>query len=61
MTEKKYIGEIVEVCENGDSILQLPPELCEDMGWTDGTVLKIELENGCIILTEKKDKDASST
>lgn len=61
MTEKKYIGEIVEVCENGDSILQLPPELCEDMGWTDGTVLKIELENGCIILTEKKDKDVSST
>ena len=61
MTEKKYIGEIVEVCENGDSILQLPPELCEDMGWKDGTVLKIELENGCIILTEKKDKDASST
>ena len=61
MTEKKYIGEIVEVCENGDSILQLPPELCEDMGWKDGTVLKIELENGCIILTEKKDKVASST
>ena len=59
MTEKKYIGEIVEVCENGDSILQLPPELCEDMGWTDGTVLKIELENGCIILSEVK--DASST
>lgn len=56
---KTYTGEIVEICENGDSILQLPPELCEDMGWTDGTVLNVELIDGQIILTEVK--DASST
>ena len=59
MNEKTYIAEVVEVCENGDSILQLPPELCEDMGWSEGTVLNIELVNGQIVLSEVK--DASST
>lgn len=59
MKEKTYIAEVVEVCENGDSILQLPPELCEDMGWSEGTVLNIELVNGQIVLSEVK--DASST
>ena len=56
---KTYTGEIVEICENGDSILQLPPELCEDMGWSDGTVLNVELVDGQIILSEVK--NASST
>lgn len=56
---KTYTGEIVEICENGDSILQLPPELCEDMGWSDGTVLNVELVDGQIILSEVK--NVSST
>jgi antitoxin component of MazEF toxin-antitoxin module len=47
----------VEICENGDAILELPPELCEDLGWKEGTVLNIELENGQIIISEVNNDD----
>lgn len=47
-----YTGEVVEICDNGDAILQLPPELCEDMGWKEGTVLNIEYKDGAIYLNE---------
>lgn len=62
MKESKfYTSHIVEICENGDAIIDLPPELCDEMNWKEGTVLSISMENNCIILTEKKEKDASST
>ena len=48
------MGEVVEICENGDAILQLPPELCEDMGWKEGTVLNIEYKDGAVYLNEVK-------
>lgn len=47
----------MEICENGDAILELPPELCEDLGWKEGTVLNIELENGQIIISEVNNDD----
>ena len=37
-----------------DAILQLPPELCEDMGWKEGTVLNIEYKDGAVYLNEVK-------
>ena len=49
---KSYVAEVVEICDNGDAILQLPPELCEDLGWKDGTVLNLEAKNGAIYINE---------
>jgi hypothetical protein len=37
---------------SGDGILTLPPELCELKGWKEGTVLKMTVENGVLILEE---------
>ena len=51
---KKYIGNVVEICENGDAILELPDNLLSEMGWGEGTRLNIENKNGGIILTELK-------
>ncbi len=51
---KSYTAEISEICENGDAILDLPDELLKDMGWSEGTVLNIELIDGVIFLTEVK-------
>lgn len=50
MKDRIYHGEIVDVLDNGDAILQLPDDLVEDMGWYDGTRLDISMENGAIIL-----------
>jgi len=37
---------------SGDGILTLPPELCELKGWKEGTVLKMSVEDGVLILEE---------
>lgn len=51
----RYTAKVVEICDNGDAIVELPPELCEDMKWKEGTVLSITLdEQGRVILKEKE-------
>lgn len=50
MLNKTYTSHVVEICDNGDAILELPPELCEDMGWKEGDNLDITVENGQLIL-----------
>lgn len=47
---KTYIGDVVEILEDGSAILQLPDELMDDMGWKVGDDLDISLENDVIIL-----------
>ena len=54
-----YTSKVLEICDNGDAIIELPPELCEQMGWKEGTVLNLESKDGKIYISEKK--DASST
>ena len=38
----------------GDAILQFPDELIAETGWKEGTVLNLTVENGQLIITEKK-------
>ena len=47
---KSYTAKVLEICENGDAILELPPEMCEDLKWKEGDTLNISEENGSIIL-----------
>jgi formylmethanofuran dehydrogenase subunit D len=47
---KTYTSNVLEICENGDAILELPPEMCEDLQWKEGDTLNISEENGAIIL-----------
>jgi hypothetical protein len=32
--------------------MQIPPEICEKMGWVEGTNLKIVAEDGIITITK---------
>ena len=48
--DKRYTAEVVEICENGDAIIELPPELCEQLGWKEGDTLEITSENNQILL-----------
>lgn len=51
---KTYTSKVLEICENGDAIIELPPELLEDMGWAEGTILNIDEKDGHVIITEVK-------
>jgi bifunctional DNA-binding transcriptional regulator/antitoxin component of YhaV-PrlF toxin-antitoxin module len=52
-----YTANVIEICENGDAILELPQEMLDDLGWDVGTVLNIEEQNGQIILNRANTND----
>ena len=56
---KTYIADVIEANDGtGDQILQFPQELVDEMGWKEGTVLNLEVEEtptgNVLIITEKK-------
>lgn len=51
--EKTFIGEVVEVYENGEALITIPDEVLLSMGWKDGDMLNMELsKDGTIIVTK---------
>jgi hypothetical protein len=62
LSEKVYTTTIENANDgSGDGILTLPPELCEEMGWSEGTLLNVEIVNGEITLQEVKNVQNSTT
>jgi AbrB family looped-hinge helix DNA binding protein len=47
---KTFTSKVVEICDNGDAIIELPPELLEEMGWKEGDTLDISEKDGKIII-----------
>ena len=54
---KTFTAKVVEICDNGDAIIELPPELLEEMGWKEGDTLDISDENGKIIIKKIDEED----
>ena len=57
---KRYVADVIEANDGtGDQILQFPQELVDEMGWKEGTVLDLKIEESptgnVIVITEKKD------
>ena len=52
-----FTSKVVEICDNGDAIIELPPELLEEMGWKEGDTLDISDENGKIIIKKIDEED----
>lgn len=52
-----YTAKVLEVLENGDAVIELPPTMCEELGWKEGDTLDISLDNQNKIII-KKVKDA---
>ena len=52
---KTFTSKVLEICDNGDAIIELPPELLEEVGWKEGDTLDISEEKGKIII-KKIDK-----
>jgi AbrB family looped-hinge helix DNA binding protein len=51
---KTFTSKVLEICDNGDAIVELPPELLEEMGWKEGDTLDITEQNGNIIIKKEK-------
>ena len=57
MSNKIWTAEIIETDDGtGDAILQFPDELIVETGWKEGTVLNLMVEDGVLIITEKKNE-----
>jgi len=47
---KVYESSVLEICDNGDAIIELPDDLLKEVGWTTGDKLSIDDVDGKIIL-----------
>jgi bifunctional DNA-binding transcriptional regulator/antitoxin component of YhaV-PrlF toxin-antitoxin module len=47
---KTYTSKVLEICDNGDAIVELPDELMEEMGWKIGDNLKYEEKDGKVFI-----------
>ena len=47
---KSYTSKVLEVCDNGDAIVEMPNELMEELGWKVGDNLKYEEKDGKIFI-----------
>ena len=47
---KSYTSKVLEICENGDAIIELPDDLMEEMGWKVGDNLKYEEKDGKVFI-----------
>ena len=48
----KWTLEVQEDPETGDSVLTLPPELLEQVGWKEGDTINIKVEDGAMVLSK---------
>ena len=58
-----YTSKVLEICDNGDAIVELPTEMTEELGWKVGDTLDISEKNGLIYIKNltKGENDVSVT
>ena len=56
---KSYESKVLKVYPNGDALIDLPEELCIELGWNVGDTLIFSTEGDTIIL--KKNDGSKST
>ena len=57
MSNKIWTTELIETDDGtGDAILQFPDDFIAETGWKEGTVLNLLVEDGVLIITEKKNE-----
>jgi formylmethanofuran dehydrogenase subunit D len=47
----KYNSKVLEICDNGDAIVELPEELMEELGWKVGDNLDYQMKDGSVYVT----------
>jgi formylmethanofuran dehydrogenase subunit D len=46
-----YDAKVLEICDNGDAIVELPEELMKKLGWKVGDKLDYRMEDGSVYIT----------
>ena len=52
-----FTAKVIEICDNGDAIVELPPELLEEMGLKEGDTLDISEKDGKVIIKKIDEED----
>jgi len=47
---KKYESKVLDILDDGSAVLELPEELCKEVGWNLGDDLSVTVKDGRIIL-----------
>ena len=47
---KSYTSKVLEICENGDAIVELPDELVKELGWEVGDKIDYEMKDGKVYI-----------
>jgi hypothetical protein len=48
---KKFNSKVLEICDNGDAIVELPEELMQELGWKVGDKLDYQMKDGSVYVT----------
>jgi antitoxin component of MazEF toxin-antitoxin module len=58
-----YTSKVIEICENGDAIVELPDELVKELDWRIGDTLDYQMKNKAVYIKNlsKEKRDASAT
>lgn len=56
-----YTSLVQEDKESGDLILELPPELIDEMSWDENTILEWTIEDNRVFIKENKDARGSES
>jgi uncharacterized membrane protein (UPF0127 family) len=58
-----YTTKVVEICENGDAIVELPDELVKELNWQVGDTLDYQMKDKAVYIKNlsKEKRDASAT
>jgi antitoxin component of MazEF toxin-antitoxin module len=58
-----YTAKVLEICENGDAIVELPDELVKELNWQIGDTLDYQMKDGAVFIKNlsKEKRDASAT
>ena len=58
-----YTTKVVEICENGDAIVELPDELVKELDWQVGDTLDYQMKDKAVHIKNlsKEKRDASAT
>lgn len=58
-----YTTKVVEICENGDAIIELPDELVKELNWQVGDTLDYQMKDKAVYIKNlsKEKRDASAT
>jgi antitoxin component of MazEF toxin-antitoxin module len=54
VTSNKFITTIQQFDDSEEQFIELPDELCQELGWKEGTEITWEIQDDAILISEYK-------